>query len=157
MVRLYLNDQLIEEKPVAEMKAVFSLTYTPGVLKAEGIRNGETIETQTLRTAGKPVALRLTADRSKLNADGQDLSFIVIEAIDAEGQTVPVADNRLSVSVEGAATLLALGNADIKDEDPYFDSTHRLWKGRALLVVRSNKKSGKQAYRYLSGISAERM
>ena len=40
-------------------------------------------------------------------------------------------------------TLLALGNADIKDEDPYFDSTHRLWKGRALLVVRSNKKSGK--------------
>lgn len=143
MVRLYLNDQLIEEKPVAEMKAVFSLAYTPGVLKAEGIRNGETIETQTLRTAGKPVALRLTADRSKLNADGQDLSFIVIEAIDAEGQTVPVADNRLSVSVEGAATLLALGNADIKDEDPYFDSTHRLWKGRALLVVRSNKKSGK--------------
>ena len=34
MVRLYLNDQLIEEKPVAEMKAVFSLAYTPGVLKA---------------------------------------------------------------------------------------------------------------------------
>ena len=31
MVRLYLNDQLIEEKPVAEMKAVFSLAYTPGV------------------------------------------------------------------------------------------------------------------------------
>ena len=77
MVRLYLDDRLIGEKPVEEMKAVFSLTYTPGVLKAEGIRNGETIETQTLRTAGKPVALRLTADRSKLNADGQDLSFIM--------------------------------------------------------------------------------
>ena len=143
MVRLYLNDQLIEEKPVAEMKAVFSLAYTPGVLKAEGIRNGEVMETQVLHTAGKPAALRLTVDRSELDADGQDISFIVIEAIDAEGQSVPVADNQLEVSVKGAATLLALGNADIKDEDPYFDFTHHLWKGRALLVVRSNGKRGK--------------
>ena len=143
MVRLYLNDQLIEEKPVEEMKAVFSLAYTPGVLKAEGIRNGKVMETQVLHTAGKPAALRLTVDRSELDADGQDLSFIVIEAIDAEGQSVPVADNQLEVSVKGAATLLALGNADIKDEDPYFDFTHHLWKGRALLVVRSNGKRGK--------------
>ena len=37
-VRLYLNEQLIGEKNTEEMKAVFSLPYTPGTLKAEGIR-----------------------------------------------------------------------------------------------------------------------
>lgn len=142
-VRLLLNGRPVGEKPVEEMKAVFTLAYTSGELRAEGLRDGETIEAQTLQTAGEPVSIRLTADRSELDADGQDLSFIVIEAVDAAGQTVPVAGNRLSVSVKGAAVLLALGNADIKDEDPYFDHTHHLWKGRALLVVRSNGKSGK--------------
>ena len=146
-VRLYLDDRLIGEKPVAEMKAAFTLAYEPGTLKAEGIRDGKVMETQTLSTAGEPVSIRLTADRNQLAADGQDLSFVVVEALDAAGNVVPVADNLLSVGVKGAGTLLALGNADIKDEDVYTDNTHRLWKGRALLVVRSNGKSGKATVR----------
>jgi len=41
---------------------------------------------------GKPARLRLTADRTVLQADGQDLSFITVEAVDADGQFQPVAD-----------------------------------------------------------------
>lgn len=52
-----------------------------------------------------------------------------IEVIDKDGNVVPLADNERSVTVSGNATLQALGNADIKDEDPYFDSVHRAWKG----------------------------
>ena len=46
-------------------------------------------------------------------------------------------------TVSGPATVAALGNADIKDCDAYTDATHKTWKGRALLVVRSTTKSGK--------------
>lgn len=46
-----------------------------------------------------------------------------------------VADNVLSVEVSGPAELKALGNADIKDLDPYFDSTHKAWMGRALAAI----------------------
>lgn len=141
-VRLYLNNQMIAEKQVNEMKAVFSLPYQPGILKAEGIQNGEVKETTTLSTADEPVSIRLTTDRNVLEADGQDLAFLAIEAVDKSGHLVPIADNLLSVSVQGAGSLQALGNADIKDEDPYFDSTHHLWKGRALAVIRSNGKKG---------------
>lgn len=141
-VRLYLDNQLVAEKSVNEMKAIFSLPYKAGVLKAEGLRDGKVMETITLSTAGTPVSLRLTADREVLHADRKDLSFLVIEAIDEAGHLVPIADNLLSVSVQGAGSLQALGNADIKDEDPYFDSTHHLWKGRALAVIRSNGKKG---------------
>lgn len=142
-VRLYLDNQLIAEKSVNEMKAIFSLPYKAGVLKAEGLRDGKVMETTTLSTAGAPVSLRLTADREVLHADGQDLSFLVIEAIDEAGHVVPVTDNLLSVSVQGAGTLQALGNADIKDVDPTFDQTHHMWKGRALAVIRSNGKKGR--------------
>ena len=136
-VRLYLNDRLVGEKSVSQMMAVFTLPYQPGILRAEA--GGEKVE---LATAGTPAALRLTADRQRLTADGQDLSFVTVEVVDADGRLVPTADSRLTFKVEGAATLQAAGNADIKDEDPYCDNTHRAWKGCALCVIRSAKKSG---------------
>lgn len=141
-VRLYLDDSLIGEKNVEEMKAVFTLPYKEGTLRAEGIENGSVKESKTLKTAGEVARIRLIPDRTTLNADNSDLSYIVIEMVDAEGNVVPVADNQLTVSVSGNVTLQALGNADIKDTDPYYDSTHKAWKGRALAVVRSNGKQG---------------
>ena len=86
---------------------------------------------------------RLTADHTKLKADGQDLAFITVEMTDAKGIVNPTADNLLTASVKGPASLIAFGNADIKDCDPYTDSTHKAWKGRTLLVVRSTAKKGK--------------
>ncbi len=76
------------------------------------------------------------------DANTSDLTYIVIEMVDDEGNLVPLADNVVTVEVDGKATLQALGNADIKDNDPYFDSKHKVWKGRALAVVRSNGQKG---------------
>ncbi len=149
-VRLYLDGDLIGEKDVAEMKAVFTLPYRPGTLRAEGVRDGSAIESTTLRTAGKPAGIRLSADRHAPAADGMDMAFVVIEIVDADGNVVPFADNQLNVSVSGSAELKALGNADIKDEDSYTDASHKAWKGRALAAVKSNGKKGNAAIRVSS-------
>lgn len=141
-VRLYQNGKLAGEKAASEMKATFTLDYAPGTLLAEGIDGDKVMETVSLETAGDVADLRLTADRDTIDADGQDLSFIVIECIDSKGRNVPVADNLLTVSTDGPVRLAGLGNADIKDEDPYFDNTHRAWKGRALAVVRNDGDTG---------------
>ncbi|MBR0047279.1 MAG: DUF4982 domain-containing protein [Bacteroidaceae bacterium] len=137
-VRLYLNDQLIGEKEVAQGMATFTLPYQPGKLRAEA---GE--ETVSLQTANEAKSIRLIADRTTLKADGQDLAFITVELTDADGTVNLTANNELTASVSGAATLIGFGNADIKDCDRYTDSTHKAWKGRALLVVRSTGKKGK--------------
>ena len=137
-VRLYLNDQLIGEKEVAQGMATFTLPYQPGTLRTEG---GE--EKVSLKTAGEAKTIRLTADRTTLKADGQDLAFITVELTDANGIVNLTANNELTASVSGPATLIGFGNADIKDCDRYTDSTHKAWKGRALLVVRSTGKKGK--------------
>ena len=138
-VKLFLNDKLIGEKTVAEGKALFTLPYQPGTLKAVA-PDGESV---TLQTAGEVKAIRLTADHTKLKADGQDLAFVTVEMLDANGVVNPTADNLLTASIQGPAKIIAFGNADIKDCDPYSDSTHKTWKGRALLVVRSTAKKGK--------------
>lgn len=141
-VRLYLNGQLVEEKPTAECKAVFSLPYQQGTLRAEAVGADQKTYTSELKTAGAAKTLRLTADKKVLKSDGQDLVFVTVEVVDAKGVVCPLADNQLSVSVAGGATLAAFGNADIKDCDRYTDATHKLWKGRALITVRSSGKKG---------------
>lgn len=142
-IRLYLNDQLVGEKEVEKGMATFTLPYQPGTLRVEApmyeCREGSFV----LKTAGEATAIRLTADRTGLQADGQDLAFITVELTDADGIVNLTANNELTASVSGPATLLAFGNADIKDCDRYTDSTHKAWKGRALLVVRSTGKRGK--------------
>ena len=77
-----------------------------------------------------------------MTADGQDLSFITVELTDAQGILNPLAANELTATVSGSAKLIGFGNADIKDCDRYTDNTHKAWKGRALLVIRSTQKAG---------------
>jgi beta-galactosidase len=137
-VSLYLNNRLVGEKEVTQGMATFTLPYQFGVLRAEA--GGKNV---TLQTAGEAEAIRLTTDRTTLKADGQDLAFITVELTDAHGILNPISSNELTASVSGSATLIGFGNADIKDCDRYTDNTHKAWKGRALLVVRSTGKKGK--------------
>ena len=77
-----------------------------------------------------------------MKADGQSLLFVTIEVVDKEGRVVPEAQQPLDVKVNGSGTLLAVGNANPRDNDPYYDAKHSTWNGRALAVVRSNGKRG---------------
>ncbi len=151
-VRLYLNDQLIGEKSTGieqEFKAVFKLPYKQGTLRAVGV-NG-TIEDPSniciLESASKPNAIRMNADRKVINANGQDLSFISVDIIDSKSIVNPNADNLISFEVKGAGTLIAVCNANIKDSSSYQDTKCNAWKGKAMIVIRSNGKKGKISIR----------
>ena len=150
-VRLYLNDSLVAERPTTraeEYKAVITIPYVPGTLRAEAVDEQGTpiaemnMGRNTLHTAGDPYALRVVADRSTIKADGQDLAFITVEVVDKHGVVCPNATNELSLSVQGDGTLAAFGNADIKELGSTVDAVHNVWKGRALVVLRSSMKRG---------------
>jgi len=75
-IRLYLNNKLIGEQPATkeqEYKATFSLPYMPGELKAVGVENDKEMESTILKTAGDAAKIKLTADRTEILANGQDL------------------------------------------------------------------------------------
>ena len=55
--------------------------------------------------SGPPARLVVTADRSSIKADGNDLSFLTVEVVDANGVIVPDADNLVKFSVEGPGIL----------------------------------------------------
>ena len=149
-VKLYLNDKLVGTKQVSretEYKAVFTLPYEPGELRAEVSaplpqQGGAGGESAILKTAGEPARLRLIPDRTVMTADGQSLTFINIEVLDKQGTLVPEAAIDCEATVKGAGTLLAFASADLKDTEPYTSPRVKTWKGRALLVVRSTQKKG---------------
>ncbi len=149
-VKLYLNDKLVDTKAVSretQFKAVFKLPYETGELRAEA--GGKSV---TLATAGEPARLRLTADTPSLRgragmgpiitADGQDLAYITVEVVDKNGRVCPDAAIPCEAIVKGQGQLLAFASADLKDREPKTTSRATTWKGRALLVVRSNKSKG---------------
>jgi len=140
-VKLYLNDKLVGTKQVnrdTQFKAVFSIPYEVGVLRAEA--DGKSV---TLATAGEPARLRLTADRNVIAAGGQDLAYITVEVVDKDGRVCPDAAIPCEAVVKGQGQLTAFASADLKDREPKTSSRVTTWKGRALLVVRSSKTKGK--------------
>ena len=146
-VRLYLNDKLIAERDVnidTQYKAVIKLPYQPGTLKAVSVdANGKEMAESTLRTSSEPATIRLTPDRKLINADGQDLAFIMVDVVDKDGNIVADADIPVTVSVKGRATLLAAASANLKDLEPKTSPKVTTYKGKAIIVVRSGRTAGK--------------
>jgi beta-galactosidase len=144
-VRLFLNDKLIGEQPTGrdqEFRATFNVPYTPGTLKAVGMRGDRAVAESVLTTAGNSAGLRITPDRTVVQADGQDLSFLVVEAVDAEGRWQPNADQELEFSLTGPGIIAAVGNGDGQDSASYQGDRRKLFQGRALVVVRTSRESG---------------
>ncbi len=145
-VRLYLNDALVGEKDAGEpndFMAVFETQYAPGTLKAVAFdAQGNEMETFSFATAGDPVAIRLTPDKIVMEADNQDLVYVVAEIVDKDGRVVPDASIPLEFNVSGNAKLKAAGSALLKDPDPYYDSSATTWKGRAMAIVKSSDRKG---------------
>jgi hypothetical protein len=115
------------------------VVYEPGELKAVVYKGGVKIGEQAMRTAGPPASIRLTADRTTLAATGEDLSYILIEALDAQGNLAPLADNLVQFDVQGLGEIAAIDNGDELSLASFQDSRHKLFYGKAMLIVRAKE------------------
>jgi beta-galactosidase len=158
-VQLYLNDKLIGEKPTGleqEFKALFDVPYEPGTLRAIGLRNGHKIAESVLTTTGEAAKLRIVADRTALQADGQDLSFVAVEVVDAKGRPDLHADQEVQFEISGPGEIAAVGNGDGHDPDSYHSDRCKLFEGRALVVIRSSRAAGRIELRvHGSGLNSD--
>lgn len=143
-VELFLNDQSLgkRSKKEDEMKVWWRVPYEKGTLKAVSRKDGKEVLVREIKTSGEPVSLRLTADRSTLEADGTDLSFITVEALDADGYPVPVAEDMISFSVNGCGFIAGTDNGNPVDHQSLKKPARKLFGGKALAVVQSDGKAG---------------
>lgn len=144
-VELFLNGLSLGKK--AKEKDVYHVfwrvPFQKGTLKAVSYKDGKEVLTREVKTTGDPISIKLTADRQTIKADGKDLSFITVEALDAEGNPVPVADNLINFTIEGDGFIAGTDNGDPTDPNSLKKPSRKLFSGKALAVVQSHKKAGK--------------
>lgn len=110
--------------------------YEPGQLKVIVYKNGKRWAEDIMRTTGEPFALRATADRKIVQADGKDLIFVTVEVIDEDGLTVPTANNIIQFEVEGPGEIVATDNGDPTDMNPFPSHKRKAFNGKALVIIR---------------------
>lgn len=138
-VELLLNGRSRGSRTVGEHRAFiasFTLPYEAGELVAVARTNGEETGRAELRSATEMVLLTAAVDRAAVRADEGDLAFIDISLRDEHGVVHTSGARAVTVSVNGAGVLQALGSADPRAEENYTGSSTRTFQGRALAVVR---------------------
>ncbi len=144
-VELILNGRSLGRKHAGKANryvASFEVVYEAGELTAVGYMGGVERSRSLLKTSGAPAFIRLTPDRDVIDAEYGDLSYVTIEMLDAAGNLVPHADHNICFNVGGPGTLLAVCSSDPKTEEMYTGDRRRLYKGRALVVIRSEGVEG---------------
>ena len=126
----------------ADLHLEWDVPYEPGTLKAVGKIDGKVVYTEEVHTAGKPAAIKLTADRDTLNADKRDVSIIKVEVIDSNGNVVPTADNLVQFSIKGEGNIIGVGNGNPLDHDSFKASQRKAFNGLCLAVVQSANNKG---------------
>jgi beta-galactosidase len=113
------------------------VVYEPGELKVIAYKNGKKWATDIVKTTGLPAKLMLQPDRSKITADGQDLSFISVTIADKDGLLVPRSKNQIEFEIEGPGKIVALDNGDATSFEPFQANERSAYNGRALVIIRS--------------------
>jgi beta-galactosidase len=105
---------------------------------------GREMTRHQIETAGRAVRLVITPETSDWHADGQDLLYLNIMAVDVKGRIVPTFKDSLAITVEGPGTLLALDNGDHYTNDIFVNvSTMPMREGRMLAILRSGHETGR--------------
>lgn len=145
-VELFLNGKSLGKKTTdrtTKYLANWQLPYEPGTLRAVGFTGKKQVTVAELRTANEANKIRLSADRNKIEANGQDLSYITVELTDNNSVRNPKADNLVSFEVVGPGTIVGIGNANPISVESFQLSQRKAWHGKCLVVVKSDTEAGK--------------
>ena len=166
-IELYLNDEKVAEATSQEyttdagytykmwqggtghtnLYATFWVPYEEGTLKAVAYdADGKVIENtegrSVVTTTGDAAQLTLSADRSVITADGDDLSYITIDVKDAAGNLVNTDDVSITLSIEGEGEIIGVDNGRQPDHTSYQSLTRNAGAGQLVAVVQSTDTAG---------------
>lgn len=139
---LFLNGKSLGKKKKGEFEYRLrwnDVIYEPGELKVIAYKNGKKWAESSVKTTEEVSKLVAKPDRTAIDADGKDLSFITIEIKDKNGLLVPTANNLIAFTIEGPGEIIATDNGDPTDLTAFGSKSRKAFNGLALVVVRSIK------------------
>ncbi|HBN62934.1 MAG TPA: glycoside hydrolase family 2, partial [Porphyromonadaceae bacterium] len=151
-IELFVNgeSQGVRKPEPGKYHASWRVDFTPGTVKAVSRKDGRIVATDEIRTAGEPYRIRLTPDRSSIKADGNDLSYVLVEILDKDGNLCPWADNLVTFDVTGSGRNEGVDNGSPISLERFKDNKRKAFYGKAMLIVRNDNTQGPATVRATS-------
>ncbi|MGM0920358.1 MAG: glycoside hydrolase family 2 TIM barrel-domain containing protein [Bacillota bacterium] len=127
----------------SDLHLSWDVPYVPGTIEVVGKKDGKIVLKKEVSTTGEPSKLRLSCDRSSIQADGRDVSHIKVEVLDENNLVVPTADNEITFTVEGDGQLIGVDNGNPESHESFQANTRKAFNGLALGILQSSKEAGK--------------
>ncbi|WP_281753010.1 beta-galactosidase GalB [Neptunitalea chrysea] len=143
-VELFVNGKSmgVQSKKDDDLHVMWRIPYEAGTLKAISRKDGKKVLEKIVKTADKPAKLQLSADRSSIIADGNDLSFITVEITDIDNVLHPTANNEIYFSVKGPGEIVGVASGDPTNHESFKGTQHRALNGKCLVIIQSTDKAG---------------
>jgi beta-galactosidase len=142
-IELFLNGASQGSKKIPRLGHVeWKVKYQPGAIEARGSKDGKVVLTEKRETTGPAVAIRLTADRTEIDADGEDVAVLTVEALDKDGRPVPTASNLIGFNISGDGALIGVGNGDPNCQESDKEPRRSLFSGLAQVIVQATRRPG---------------
>lgn len=104
--------------------------------------NGKEVARHQLETTGKAKALKIELENADWKADGMDLQYVKVYAVDSKGRVVPATEGEVAFEVSGEAKLIAVDNGDHMTDELFSGNHKKLHQGFVMAILRSNQTSG---------------
>ena len=142
-VELFCNGQSLGSKTIEPLHHLeWKVKYAPGFIEARGSKDSKVALGARRETTGAPAKIRLTAHRTEIAADGEDVAIVRVEVVDSAGRPVPTADNLIRFKVSGEGALIGVGNGDPNCQESDKRSERSLFNGLAQAILQASKRPG---------------
>jgi beta-galactosidase len=142
-VELFVNGKSLGSQKVPHLGHVeWKARYEPGFIEARGSKDGKVVITEKRETTGPAASIRLTADRTEIDADGEDVAVLKVEVLDKEGRHIPTASTFIGFKVSGDGALIGVGNGDPNCQQSDKEPKRSLFNGLAQVILQSTKNPG---------------
>ena len=120
-----------------------SVVYEPGEIRVVAYdAGGDAAAEETVKTAGKAYALKLTPWSPSIAADGEEICYVNVSVVDRDGNPVPADSRTVSVSVSGAGSFRAIANGDPTSLESFQEPSMHLFSGQLTVLVQAGTSPG---------------
>ena len=128
-----------EEDVESRYRLRWDVPFTPGELMAVSLdASGQPVDTAYVRTAGAPAAVKLEYDGRRIMADGEDLAYVTVSIVDADGNLCPLSDSPVTFDVTGPGSFRACANGDPTCIEPFQGPAMHAFNGKLTVIVQSS-------------------
>ena len=142
-VELLVNGQSAGSQKVPRLGHIeWKVKYEPGAIEARGSKDGKVVSIEKRETTGEAVSIRLTTDRTEIDADGEDIAVLKVEVLDRQGRPVPTANNKIGFKVSGNGVLIGVGNGNPNCQESDKEPRRSLFNGLVQVIIQSTMEPG---------------